>query len=233
MHSGADPVAIVWLAQEQADVPAGWQGTHEARTEERRPSPKRLRESRLRRWTAGRALAIHLGLPPGVESLERIEIRHEPGGAPAAFVDGRAAGLAISLTDREGRAVCALAPARVALGCDLELVEPRTESFVADYLTAAEQGLVAGAPAAERHLLANLVWSAKEAALKALRTGLRRDTRSVEVSFPAGEESGGWRPLRAAVAEGGLGGWWRRDGDFVLTVVADAPSGPPAPLAGR
>jgi len=74
-----------------------------------------------------------------------------------------------------------------AIGCDLEIVEPRSDAFVEDFLTAAERSLVAGAPDEDaRHLLANLVWCGKESALKVLRTGLRRDTRSVEVSLPGG-----------------------------------------------
>ena len=80
----------------------------------------------------------------------------------------------------------------LSVGCDLELVEPRSALFVRDYFTAAERERVAAAPAREHDELANLIWCAKESALKVLRTGLRRDTRSVEVelgtSHPIGRE---------------------------------------------
>ena len=75
------------------------------------------------------------------------------------------------------------------------------------------------------------MWSAKESALKVLRTGLRRDTRSVEVTCIDGGAVDGWHPLQVRPAEGGLfPGWWRRYGDFVLTVAAAAPLPPPTSL---
>ena len=88
----------------------------------------------------------------------------------------------------------------MALGCDLELVEPRSDRFVADYLTAAEQQLVLGA-GPERDLVANLIWSAKESALKVLRVGLRRDTRSVEVTLD------GWGAVTGSGAAARPGRW--------------------------
>ena len=65
----------------------------------------------------------------------------------------------------------------MALGCDLEVIEPRSEEFVADYFTTEEQKMVSQAPIADRSKLLALLWSAKESALKALREGLRFDTR--------------------------------------------------------
>jgi 4'-phosphopantetheinyl transferase len=120
-----------------------------------------------------------------------------------------------------------------ALGCDLEVVEPRGDAFVADYLTAAERALVERAGPADRALAVALVWSAKESALKALRTGLRLDTRDVAVE-PAGPlpgepiPAGRWWPLAVRHPAGGrvFAGWWRRDADRVATVVAA-----PAPTA--
>ena len=134
------------------------------------------------------------------------------------------------MTDRADQAVCLVGPPGTALGCDLELVEPRSDAFVGDFLTPAEQGLVAAA-GAERDLVANLVWCGKESALKVLRTGLRRDTRSVEVSFPEGGTVDGWAPMSVRAVEGTVfPGWWQRFGAFVLTVAATEPFAPPRPL---
>ncbi len=38
----------------------------------------------------------------------------------------------------------------VELGCDLEVIEPRSEAFLSDYFTAEEQALVARAHATDR-----------------------------------------------------------------------------------
>jgi 4'-phosphopantetheinyl transferase len=137
------------------------------------------------------------------------------------------------MTDRADWAVCvALSADRSggAVGCDLEVVEPRSDRFVADWFTASERELV-GADPDERDVLANLIWSAKESALKVLRTGLRRDTRSVEVSLPPDESVDGWARLRVTTDEGlRFDGWWCRFGQFILTCAADRPIPPPTSL---
>lgn len=106
---------------------------------------------------------------PGATAAAEVEIRAAPDGAPQVLLGGRPARLAVSLSHRAGLALCAVAPAATALGCDLEVVEPRGDAFVADYLTAAERALVERAGPADRALAVALVWSAKESALKALR----------------------------------------------------------------
>jgi 4'-phosphopantetheinyl transferase len=126
------------------------------------------------------------------------------------------------MTDRADQAVCVVSEAGLGLGVDLELVEPRSDAFVADYLTDGERRFVGeSADRGEHDLRANLIWSGKESALKVLRTGLRRDTRSVEVSFPDEAVVEGWSPMRVRAAEGTeYPGWWRRYGEFLLTVAA-------------
>jgi 4'-phosphopantetheinyl transferase len=194
--------------------------------------PKRRTEVRLARWTAKLAVAAALGLDDDAGTLAGIEIRAADTGAPAVFLGEEPAPVAVSLTDRADWAVCVVAPVDVAVGCDLELVEPRSDAFVHDWLTPAEQGLVLGAaPGVERQLLANLVWSAKESALKALQTGLRRDTRSVEVDILDRAGHGRWARLRVRTEEGpAFPGWWRRYGEFVLTCAAGADCDPPVGL---
>ncbi len=185
----------------------------------------------LGRWAAKRAVAAWLELEVDgalagdrEPDLDRIEIHAANDGAPEAFVDG-AAGPSISLSHRAGEALVAVARRGVRLGCDLELIEPRSDAFVADYLTEAERARVSGAPMADRDLLANLLWSAKESALKLLREGLRRDTRSVEVRLADTQGAGGrpgWDGL-STVVDGDLRsahpGGWLRDGAYVVTVV--------------
>ncbi len=186
----------------------------------------------MARWTAKHAIARALDLDDDAGTLALIEIRAAPSGAPVPFFAEEPAPIAVSMTDRADWGVCVVAPDDLALGCDLELVEARSDAFVRDWFTPPERDLVFGAdPGEARHLLANLVWSAKESALKVLQTGLRRDTRSVEVDVVdvAGQDR--WARLVVRAEEGlVLPGWWRRYGAFVLTFAADADRGPPVSL---
>jgi 4'-phosphopantetheinyl transferase len=217
-----------------ADAPVddAWLSPREGAWIARMRFPKRRTEFRLGRWTAKKALALYLGRETSAGALGSIEIDRAPDGAPLPLVDGRPADAYVTMTDRADQAVCLVGPPGTALGCDLELVEPRSDGFVGDFLTAAEQGLVAAAGGGDaRDLVANLVWCGKESALKVLRTGLRRDTRSVEVSFPEGESLEGWAPMSVRGVEGSVfPGWWQRFGSFVLTVAATRPFAPPQPL---
>jgi 4'-phosphopantetheinyl transferase len=225
-----------WLARGEVELPGhlDWLSDLEHQQVQGLRFTKRRREYLTRRWTAKHAVAAELGLADHPAALAAIEVRHHDSGAPWAAVDGRPASLDISLTDRAGWAVCLVrvdAPPG-SLGVDLELVEPRSAGFVADFLTPAEQGFVSGRSTAEaRDLAANLVWSAKEAALKVLGVGLRADTRTVEVSVDHDVGPDGWSALRVSHHDGTVfPGWWRREGSFVLTVAGRAPLPPPERL---
>lgn len=229
---------IVWSSHHESELPsiAGWLSAREAARAAAMRFTKRHTEYLLARFAAKTALARRLGLDAAPPTLARLEIRNAADGAPEAWLDAAALPVALSLTDRAGWAVCALGPTGTAVGCDLELVEPRSDAFVRDYLTERERDLVLRARDAREHaLLANLLWSAKESALKVLRTGLRRDTRSVEVALGAPPAAGwtaegAWAPLAVRAVEGRrFDGWWRRYGDFILTMAADAPL--PAPTS--
>jgi 4'-phosphopantetheinyl transferase len=189
------------------------------------PYAKRRDEARLGRWTAKSTVAAVLGLDPShAGSLREVIIRNAPDGAPEAFWRGSPAGVTIAMTDRADWAVCAVTAPEVRVGCDLEVVEPRSGAFVRDYFTPHEQDLVAGG---EHDMMANLVWSAKESALKVLRTGLRRDTRTVEVHLGDAVVDG-WHALTVHAIEGTeFPGWWARFGDFILTVATTEAAPPP------
>ncbi|MGV1006282.1 MAG: 4'-phosphopantetheinyl transferase family protein, partial [Candidatus Nanopelagicales bacterium] len=181
-----------WLARGEAGIPEGTDWLHEreaARAAEMRFT-KRRTEYLLRRYVGKAAVAAVLGIPEA--ELGRIAVLNHPTGAPYVQVDGSAVGLEISLSDRAGWAVCLVGERLGDVGIDVEIAEPRTAGFIRDYLTPAEQefvlGLAAGAP---RDAATNLVWSAKEAALKVLRTGLRADTRTVEIAIQGWGEVGG------------------------------------------
>jgi 4'-phosphopantetheinyl transferase len=226
---------VYWLEQIEADVPAenDWLAIGEALCLNGMRFAKRRTDWRLGRWTAKRALAICLNVPDDRQALAGIEIRAAPSGAPEVFLATQPSAATISLSHCSGKAISAVVTSEVALGCDLERIEPHSDTFVADYFTAEEQALIARSSAADRSRLLALLWSAKESALKALHAGLRLDTRSVIVSLSDSSLShNGWHPLRVQYADHQVfQGWWQHAGDFVQTVVSVPPPDPPVSLA--
>ncbi len=233
---------ISWLEQTEADVPTEnqWLSAKESICLSGMRFAKRRADWRLGRWTAKHAVAACLNLSTDIRALANLEIRSAPSGAPEVFLQDRPADVAISLSHRDGTALCTVAPAGTSFGCDLETIEPRSDTFVADYFTASEKALIARTPAEHQPLIVALVWSGKESALKALHLGLRLDTRCVSVSpvdalpQPAGKEwpdlfprplasnPDGWRPLSVHFSDGPIfGGWWRFQDHLVRTIVSD------------
>lgn len=218
-----------WLIRSLADVPAGeaWLSSRERRTALGIRLPRRRHDWRLGRFTAKAVVGACLSLAP-----ERVEILAAPDGAPEAWVDGERAPVSVSLSHRAGRALAAVARAPHVVGCDLERIEPRSGAFVREWLAPAEQGLIAAHAAADRDLLTNLVWTAKEAGAKVRREGLRLDVRGAVVA-PAevGGDDDRWREL--SVTWGGghapTAGWWRTEPGWVMTIAGEpAPARPDA-----
>ena len=221
---------IFWLEQRLCDLPPGseWLAPAEAARLGDMRFERRRDDFRLGRWVAKQALVAYLGLPGGSAALARIEIRAAPDGVPEPFIDGRPAGVSLSLSHRAGVGFCSVAPYGAQLGCDVEVVEPRASTFVEDYFTPEEQELVCRAEAAARDRLVTLLWSAKESVLKALGAGLRRVATSVRV-HPAGSEIGGppaWQRLCAHTPDGGIfHGWYREAGGLLRTIAVAVPAG--------
>jgi 4'-phosphopantetheinyl transferase len=231
---------VYWLEQTQADVPAenDWLSPNEAACLSRLRFPKRRADWRLGRWTAKRALSVYLDVPAHPEVFRKLEIRATTSGAPEVLFDNQPSAVTISLSHSAGTAVCAVATAGVELGCDLEMVEPRSDAFLADYFTVEEQALAARASATDRDRLLALLWSSKESALKALHAGLRLDTRCVVVSpFSATYDLNGWSRVLVRYTGGDntggkvFHGWWRLANNILRTVVATPPPDSPISLA--
>ena len=209
-----------------ADVPAGdeWLSPAERTVAAALRWPKRRSDWRLGRWVAKRAVIACVAAEQGAVEPSDVEILARADGAPVAWMLGGApaAGVSASISHSDGVGFAAAVAGDTALGCDVERIRPRSGRFVEDYFTAAEREQVARAPADDRPAVATLIWSAKEAALKVLREGLRLDTRSVAVECP-----GAWSPawgrragFRVRVRDGRHveGCCWVADG-FVWTVA--------------
>lgn len=220
---------IGWLAVDTASVPEddAWLCGTEPQVLAGLRVPKRHDEWRSGRWAAKHAVAAVLGVVPG-----DVEVRADDDGAPHALC-GNPLPVGISISHRAGVAVCTVVRPAAPVGCDLEVVEPRAPVFVADWFTAAERRRVGAAGDEARDLLVTATWSAKESALKALGSGLRRDTRSVEVEIDERDGVDGWRRLAVQVEDGRvMAGWWRRHRGMVLTVAgASCGHGRPLPVA--
>jgi phosphopantetheinyl transferase len=223
-------------------------------------APKRRADFLLGRCTAKAAVAAALREAcPGDWAPAAIELPARPSGAPYArlapeaapvpgFAPGEPLPVSVTISHAEGHALCAAtftgagAPGG-AIGIDLGRIEPRSPGLQATFFTPAERRWVAAAPAGEADLRANLVWCAKEAALKALGLGLTVDTLALTclpeeaLADPAGwplvPEEPGWRRLEIACAPalrpGGapLRGIWCTFGGFVGALAA---ADPPAPV---
>lgn len=224
---------IYWLEQTAADVPArdDWLSAGEKDRLAGFRIPKRRDDWRLGRWTGKCLIAACLGLPDTASDLATVELKPAMSGAPEVFVAQQPAPLAVSLSHRAGRALCVITTSGAALGCDLELIEPRSDVFITDYFTESEQALMSQACAEDRSRLAALLWSAKESALKALHVGLLLDTRSVTVTPVLSSTTNEWCPLQVDHVGGQrFHGWWRSSNDFLRTLVAGPGPAQPVPV---
>lgn len=215
-----------WLTRSLGEVPLGdaWLGPSERAALAQLAIERRREDWRLGRYTAKLAISAWLGVESG-----RVEVLAGPSGAPVGHLDGGPAEVELSISHRAGRALAVVASPGTPVGCDLELVEPRSSAFVEEWLAPSERALVRSARGDEQPFLANVLWSAKEASTKARGEGLRLAVRDAEVVLgepPAGEE--GWRPLRVDWGADQDHGWFRREREWVMTVVGGEPGEPRA-----
>lgn len=215
---GPLPEGLYLASGRAAEVPAGeaWLAPAERAVLSGLRVEKRALDWRLGRWVAKTAAGRALG-----RDVE-VEILADEAGRPTARVAGRkAADLpSVSLSHSRDVGFAAAWCGAGEVGCDVEAVEPRSEAFVDYYFTDTERERMAGSDLPP-DLIRNLLWSAKESALKALGMGLRADTRVVEVDgvgWPT--RPGRWAALDVIGPEGGrFEGAWRELDGFVWTVL--------------
>jgi 4'-phosphopantetheinyl transferase len=231
---------IHWLVQtadahpalQHATPPSGLLSEQEWGIFTQLKTDKRAHDWLMGRWTAKHLLHEITGAP-----LDQIRIFNQPNGAPYCpdFPDYR-----LSISHSGDHALCAVVSGAQSIGADIEHIEPRIEGFVEDYFTPDEQALVRGCDDKDR--LITLIWSAKEAALKALRVGLTIDARSINCAVQPGDAQD-WQPITITYAQpdslttnwydgvpkssqGQADGWWRQEGEYVLTLVILQPETP-------
>lgn len=181
-------------------------------------------------WLAGRLAAKDLlrEVAPSARNLSvaEIQILSADDGSPTIRLDhtGEDCGR-LSITHSNDLVACAYSSADHPIGIDLEKIEQRGEEFVADYFTPGEQYQILQSTPVQRAFRSTLLWSAKEAVLKALSTGLRMDTRSIEFDCPNHLADDGWQPLVMRLNQPQIKNLrllWRREEFFVLTICLPA-----------
>ncbi len=192
--------------------------------------PRRRHDFRRGRWAVKRALARALALPETRESLAQLEVRADGRGAPFACLRGERLPCDLSLSHRAGAALCAVAPAGTRIGCDVEWVEPRSRAFARHFLAANDRRWLDSLPEPSRAEAANLLWSARESAVKAFGTGLDVDVRTLEVRVTEDRTRFDVRALRTGQA---LHGRWGRHRGWLWTVASPRPLGVLEPASLR
>jgi 4'-phosphopantetheinyl transferase len=216
-------VTVYWDRAVASEVPADdtWLTDSERLVLARLRVAKRRADWRLGRWTAKALIGGVLDVPP-----RHVDVEAADDGAPEVFVDGAPTGLSLSLSHRDGVAVAAVAELPTRVGIDLETIEPRSNAFVRQWLSAEEQTALPSTGSA-RDLWVLCCWTGKEASAKVLREGLRLDVRHAVVA--AGSDVNDWAPLDVTWRNEGIvhRGWWRRLDSGVIAVVTNQPTGPP------
>jgi 4'-phosphopantetheinyl transferase len=194
--------------------------------------PKRRDDWMLGRWTAKQAIRACPAIPSDPPGLSSIEIRAAPDGAPEPYVQDRRLPISLAISHSAGMSFCVVGPPDSAAGCDLELIRPLVSNFVEDYFVAEEAALLQNLAADDREAFTLLIWSAKESALKSLREGLRRDTRSVVVSVDRSQAVSGWDPLlvHCTITSRTFHGWWQIEGGYVKTITSAHPTAKPTEI---
>lgn len=218
---------IYWQSQTISNVPGDldWLSLEEQAVYTQFRFPKRQKE-----WLSGRYVAKTLlkTVNSSVESLrfDEMTVRNKPDGAPFIVCGGERLPGSLSLSHRGCMATAAWCDSdKFHIGIDLEVIEEKSKGFIEDYFTESEAAAVLNLPTDMVHLAASLIWSGKEAILKALQIGLRADTRAMEIEVPAFSNlssGNAWSRMvvnRYPEVQGGMNLFWRLTGDYVITLA--------------
>jgi len=214
---------IYFNTSEQKDVPGhlDWLHLSEKEVLSNFKFEKRKNDWLLGRWTAKNLLkqSYFSGL-----RLDEIEIRAGENKAPFVFVNKLIQDQTITISHSNSLSFCAAAKYPLSIGCDLEKIEKRSDFFIRDYYTDFEK---IGASNYSTHGLDecsyySLCWSAKEALMKAIRTGLSTHPKKIEVkSLQKPKASWAKIQLNLLPQNEPYFGLWKIKENFVFVIVSD------------
>ena len=184
-------------------------------------------QKRRQDWLAGRWVAKNLLRTLNSDSATfnycEMTIGNLPEGAPYPLLRGEKLKGCLSISHRGGRSVAAFTDnPDVSIGIDLELVEEKSDGFIEDYFTLTEAKRLFSYPDDKRACLASMLWSAREAMLKAHQSGLRLDTRYIELQCPEWTEKSEWQPIEISQypsAMKSMALYWKTVNAFVITMA--------------
>jgi 4'-phosphopantetheinyl transferase len=232
---------IPWLIQTPADYsetglithPAGFLHPVEQQKLAGFKIEKRRQDWLLGRWTAKRLMQDYLARTTGqYPASSELVIANSPDGAPFVSLSTangaqlRRLPLCLSISHSGDHALAALW-AEAMVGTDIEQVERRPPSFVNTFFTEEEIAHLALLDDTLRAETTTIIWSAKESVLKAMRLGLRVDTRQVNCLPAFATDVSAWTlvrvrlaaPLAARLGDNVLSTWWRPYGAYVITLA--------------
>ncbi len=242
VNSPLQNVVIQWLIQTpdahpalaQAVAPSGFLTAKEAAVFNNLQVEKRRKDWLLGRWTAKHLLQqviyqqsgqripfTTIGILAGDDGAPRVHL------APSILHPDHQ--YSISISHSNDTALCAVINREnYAIGADLEWIERRPATFAENYFSENEQQFLEQTLPEHRDFWVTAIWSAKEAAFKAVREGLRLDTRQIECRFKDyQQESKQWIPFSMNWRQGAGGhypplqGWLKAESDYVLTLAIE------------
>jgi 4'-phosphopantetheinyl transferase len=157
--------------------------------------PKRQNDWLLGRWAAKNLLSNFLTETDSIPFHE-FSIHNEDSGSPFVMWNDQRLEGSLSISHRSEYAVAAFCfDPEISIGIDLEEIEAKSLDFVEDYFTEPEVRMVLALPFEEQALTASLLWSGREAIVKALKIGLRIDTRQIALDPLPLISHGNWQRI--------------------------------------
>lgn len=188
---------VFWNTQNFDSIPEvlDWLSLPEQNRYQQFRFPKRQKD-----WLSGRFVAKNLLSNLLIYSdtlpFRELSILNEDSGAPfVIWKDQRLEG-SLSISHRSDCAIAAFCfDPEISIGIDLEEIEAKSRGFVEDYFTEPEVQMVLALPIEEQALAASLLWSGREAIVKALHIGLRIDTRQIALKLAPLTCHEDWQPI--------------------------------------
>lgn len=181
-------------------------------------------------WLAGRWAAKHLlrkTILLAGSNLRELSILNEPSGAPYAEFKGRLLGGSLSISNRGGFTAAAFSSSpSLNVGIDIETIEEKSAGFIEDHFTVNEGVALNNLEPKRRDLMASLLWSAREAMIKAQKVGVQIDKREFEFQIMGSHPASGWQKLdfvRCPIWMWDIDLFWQQRDHILVTLAVKHP----------